>query len=75
MTNITYQQGLGFISPRPRASLDSTITPRALAATKKEQKTEHTCIKALKNELHYIHNDKQKTLTQPAKNATLTQLG
>ena len=38
MTHITQDIGLGFISPRPRASLDFTITRGALAATKKEQK-------------------------------------
>ena len=73
MQNITQDIGLGFISPRPRARLDFTITRDALAASNKEQKTEHTCIKALKYQLHYIHNAKQKTLTQPATKATLTQ--
>ena len=38
MQNITQDIGLGFISPRPRARLDATITRDALAATKKEQK-------------------------------------
>ena len=38
ITHITQVTGLGFISPRPRARLESTITRDALAATKKEQK-------------------------------------
>ena len=38
MTHITQDIGLGFISPRPRARLETTITRDALAATKKEQK-------------------------------------
>ena len=37
MQNITQDIGLGFISPRPRARLDTFIRD-ALAATKKEQK-------------------------------------
>ena len=38
MQNITQDIGLGFISPRPRARLETTIIRDALAATKKEQK-------------------------------------
>ena len=45
MQNITQDIGLGFISPRTRARLDSTITRDALAAQNKEQKTEHNCTK------------------------------
>ena len=63
MTHITQDIGLGFISPRPRARLDSTITRGALAATKKEQKTKHTSSKHSKFQLHYIHNEQLKTLT------------
>ena len=38
ITHITQVTGLGFISPRPRARLETTIARDALAAPKKEQK-------------------------------------
>ena len=60
MTLITQDIGLGFISPRPRARIELTITRDALAATNKEQKIEHTCIKALKIQLDYIYNQPLK---------------
>ena len=44
ITHITQVQGLGFISPRPRARLDTTITARA-AATKSSTK----CSTAVQN--------------------------
>ena len=65
MQNITQDIGLGFISPRPRARLDATITRDALAATKKEQKQS----KAGQNTQNssyiiYIMNNLKHSLTQ-----------